>query len=331
MAKNHYDVAGVGNAIVDIIAECDDEFLIENKLKKGSMQLLDSNEITKLYRSINPVAQVSGGSAANTMVGIASFGGKAVYFGKVADDELGKTFTYDINSAGIVYNVKPFSGGASTARSIVLVTPDGERTMNTYLGISPKLESGDLNKEIIAASKILYLEGYLFDANLTKDTFYTAAKIAKRSERYVSLTLSDSSCVCRHREEFLEFIKSHVDILFANEDEINSLYQVEDFNVAAELVCCDVKFAALTRGEKGSIIISKEETVAIPPYAVEKVIDTTGAGDLYSAGFLFGFSNGLDLGLCGRFGSYAAGKVITDVGARPKVSLSEINKTEIIF
>ena len=321
MTEHLYDVVGIGNAIVDILAYCNDNFLIENNISKGHMKLLDIEQITELYNLIEPVAQISGGSAANTMVGIASLGGHTAYIGKVSDDHFGRIFTHDIRAAGVNYDASSHSNGASTARSIILVTPDGERTMNTYLGISPELGYTDLNSKTIEAGSILYLEGYLFDASSAKNSFYQAAKIARSAGRKVSLTLSDSLCVDRYRGEFLDFVKSDVDILFANESEINALYDVKNFNDAAQKVQRDVHIAALTRGEKGSVIVSKKETIGVPSSYVKKVINTTGAGDLYAAGFLHGFINNFDLGLCARIGSLAASKIISNIGARAKAEL----------
>ena len=328
MDEHRYDVVGIGNAIVDIIAKCDDAFLAEHNAAKGHMRLVDAETSEKLYDAIGPAVEISGGSAANTIAGIASLGGRAAYIGKVADDEFGKIFAHDIRAAGVTFETRPASAGAPTARSIVLVTPDGERTMNTFLGISPELGPKELDDDLISQGKILYLEGYLFDADAAKDSFRQASKIAQNAGCSVSLTLSDGFCVDRHRAAFLEFIHSDVDILFANESEITSLYEVEDFDVAAEKVAQAVKLAALTRSEKGSVVVSKDETVAVPAHPVEKLVDTTGAGDLYAAGFLFGFARDMDLGLCARLGSLAAGEIISHIGARPETKLADMAKME---
>jgi len=328
MSDHRYDVVGIGNAIVDIIARCDDAFLVQNDAPKGHMRLVDAETIAKLYEAIGPAVEVSGGSAANTIAGVASLGGQAAYIGKVADDEFGKIFAHDIKAAGVSYATRQASGGAPTARSIILVTPDGERTMNTFLGISPELSPQELDQDMISDGKILYLEGYLFDADAAKDSFRQASKIAKNAGRSVSLTLSDGFCVDRHRAEFLDFIRSDVDILFANESEITSLYEIQDFDTAADKVSQDVKLAALTRSEKGSVIVSQDEMVAVPAHPVNKLVDTTGAGDLYAAGFLFGFARDLDLGLCARLGSLAAGEIISHLGARPETELSRMAKGE---
>ncbi len=324
MSDTTYDVVGIGNAIVDIISRCDDDFLKMHGAAKGHMQLVDEQQISKLYDAVGPAIEISGGSAANTVAGVASLGGRAAYIGKTADDEFGRIFAHDIRALGVHFETSPSAGGAATARSLILVTPDGERTMNTFLGISPQLGPDDIDEQTIAAGKILYLEGYLFDAPAAKTSFRAAAAIAKTHGRLVSLTLSDGFCVDRHREEFLDLIRSDVDILFANESEITSLYQVNSFDQAAEKVCQDTALAALTRSEKGSLIIHGNESLAIPASPVETLVDTTGAGDLYAAGFLFGYANNKDLGLCGRLGSLAAAEIISHIGARPENNLSEL-------
>jgi len=328
MTEHRYDIVGIGNAIVDIIARCDDAFLTEHQAPKGHMRLVDADTISNLYNAIGPAVEISGGSAANTIAGIASLGGTAAYIGKIAEDEFGRIFAHDIKASGVDYRTQPATEGAPTARSIVLVTPDGERTMNTFLGISPELGPQDLDHDMIADGKILYLEGYLFDADAAKDSFRKAAQIAKGAGRLVSLTLSDGFCVDRHRSAFLEFIRSDVDILFANESEIISLYETNNFDIAAERISQDVKLAALTRSEKGSVIISQDETIAVPAYPIEHLIDTTGAGDLYAAGFLFGYARDLDLGICGRLGSMAAGEIISHIGARPETTLMNMAQSK---
>ena len=331
MSEHHYDVVGIGNAIVDIIARCDDTFLTQHDAPKGHMRLVDAETISSLYDAIGPAVEISGGSAANTIAGVASLGGKAAYIGKVADDEFGRIFAHDIKSIGVDYRTQPANGAAPTARSIILVTPDGERTMNTFLGISPELGAKDLDHDLITAGKILYLEGYLFDSDAAKDCFRQAAQIAKQAGRLVSMTLSDGFCVDRHRDAFLEFIRSDVDIVFANESEVTSLYEVDNFDIAAEKISRDVKLAALTRSEKGSIIISADETATIPAYPVKKLVDTTGAGDLYAAGFLFGYARNLDIGICGRLGCLAASEIISHIGARPEMSLLELAKSKSLL
>ena len=324
-----YDVVGIGNAIVDVIARCDDAFLAKHALKKGSMQLLfDTDAVLKLYKDMGQAIEISGGSAANTIVGVASFGGKAAYIGKVADDELGRIFAHDIRAAGVTYETMPSKGGAPTARCLIVVTPDGERTMNTFLGVSPELDGGAINPAMIAAGRIVYLEGYLFDRDEAKAAFRQAAGIAQKAGREVALTLSDGFCVDRHRAEFRTLVKDQVDILFANESEIKSLYQTDSFDEAASQVEKEVKLAVLTRSAKGAVIKSGGKTIAVSAVPVPKVVDTTGAGDLYAAGFLYGHATGKDLETCGKLGSLAASEIISHVGARPDVVLSQLARTK---
>ena len=326
MSETRFDIIGIGNAIVDIIAKCDDTFLEKHEAIKGSMRLVDAATIDKIYDQMGPGIEISGGSAANTMVGIASLGGQAGFIGKVADDEFGHIFAHDIKAADVTFNTEPVSGKAPTSRSLILVTPDGERTMNTYLGISTDLDHGEVNPELIKAAKIVYLEGYLFDQPEAKAAFRQATEIAKSSGRQVALTLSDGFCVDRHRDEFLDLIRSGVDILFANEQEIKSLYQTEDFNEAVQHTKSDTTLAALTRSEKGSLILSDQKPIEIKATPIEELVDTTGAGDFYAAGFLYGITNGHDLETSGHLGSIAAGEIISHVGARPEISLKDLAK-----
>ena len=285
MSDTRFDVIGIGNAIVDIIGRCDDDFITAHGATKGSMQLVDSDHITKLYSEMGPAIEISGGSAANTIVGIASLGGRTAFIGKVADDEFGHIFGHDIRASDVHYDTPPAINSAPTARSLILVTPDGERTMNTFLGVSPELNHGEIDADIIKASSIVYLEGYLFDRPEAKAAFRDAARIATEAGRQVALTLSDGFCVDRHRDEFLSLIKDSIDILFANENEITALYQTKDFETAAAQAQADTRLAALTRSEKGSLILTNEHRIEIPVEPVSQVIDTTGAGDLYAAGF----------------------------------------------
>ncbi|RUO97462.1 adenosine kinase [Hyphomicrobium sp.] len=324
MTDLRYDVIGIGNAIVDIIGRCDEAFLAEVGVAKGSMRLVDADEIKKIYSSMGPAIETSGGSAANTIAGVASFGGRAAFIGTVADDEFGRIFSHDIRSVGVAFNVPSVSNGTPTSRSLILVTPDGERTMNTYLGISTNLIEAQLDLEMIQASSILYLEGYLFDQPQAKAAFRAALQTAKTAGRKTALTLSDGFCVDRHRDEFLALIRAGVDILFANESEIKSLYQTESFDFAAEKARSDTKLAVLTRSAKGSEIHFEGETIRIGTFPVSEVVDTTGAGDLYAAGFLFGYANGLHLETAGRLASLAASEIISHTGARPAVSLQEL-------
>jgi len=318
------DVIAIGNAIVDIIGRCDDAFLARHGAAKGSMQLVDADKIVALYQDCGPAIEISGGSAANTVVGVASLGAKSAFIGKVADDEFGRIFAHDIKASGVAYATPASKGGAPTARSLILVTPDGERTMNTFLGVSPELAVAEVDGDQIAAAKIVYLEGYLFDRDEAKAAFRAAAAHAQRAGRKVALTLSDAFCVDRHRGEFLAFIRDHVDILFANESEVTSLYQTKSFEDASRHAAVDAKVAVLTRSAKGAVIHSGGEAVAVPADKVDRVVDTTGAGDLYAAGFLYGHANGLDARTCGRLGALAAAEIISHVGARPQTDLAKL-------
>lgn len=324
MTTTRYDVVAIGNAIVDIIGRCDEQFLVSHGATKGAMTLVDADRIVSLYASMGPGIEASGGSAANTMAGLASFGGKAAFIGKVADDEFGKIFRHDINAIGVKFDSPAVAEGDPTARCLILVTPDGERTMNTYLGISTDLDSNQVDPAIIRDSGIVYLEGYLFDKPAAKAAFREAVKIANTAGRQVALTLSDGFCVGRHRAEFLELIRSGIAILFANEAEITSLYETSDFDEAAKRAAADTKLAALTRSEKGSVILSNGQSISIPVSPVAKVVDSTGAGDLYAAGFLFGVSQGFDLEKSGRLASLAAAEIISHVGARPEANLADL-------
>lgn len=321
MSGTRYDVVGIGNAIVDILGRCDDAFLARHGAPKGHMRLVDDATISTLYGAMGPAVEISGGSAANTLVGIASFGGRAGFIGKVAEDEFGRIFAHDIKAAKVDFATRPVNGRAPTSRSLILVTPDGERTMNTFLGISTDLDEGEIDADMIGAAGIVYLEGYLFDRDDAKAAFRQAVKIAKAAGRKVALSLSDSFCVDRHRAEFIDLIRDGVDILFANESEITSLYETSDFETAAANAARDARLAALTRSAKGSLIIAEGRRLEIPVEAVDAVVDSTGAGDLYAAGFLHGISAGLGLETAGRLGSLAAAEVISHMGARPNSPL----------
>jgi sugar/nucleoside kinase (ribokinase family) len=324
MTAARYAVVAIGNAIVDIIGRCDDTFLTRHGAAKGSMRLVDTPTIETLYGEMGPAMEISGGSAANTMVGFASFGGTSAFIGKVANDEFGRIFRHDIGAAGVVFETPSASGKLPTSRSLILVTPDGERTMNTYLGISTDLDDLDVTPATLENAQIVYLEGYLFDQPQAKAAFRQAVAIATRAGRTVALTLSDGFCVDRHRSEFLELIRSGVGILFANETEITSLYETSSFEAAARQAATDAPLAVLTRSAKGSLILANGETYEIPVDPVAKVIDTTGAGDLYAAGFLYGLTSGADLTTSGRLGSLAAAEVISHFGARPESNLGEM-------
>lgn len=324
MNEIRYDVIGIGNAIVDIIGRCDEEFLARHDALKGNMRLVDAESVASIYDDMGPGVEISGGSAANTLVGVASFGGRAAFIGKVADDDFGKVFAHDIRAAGVDFASAPVGGQAPTSRCLILVTPDGERTMNTYLGISTDLDQGEVDPDAIRASGIVYLEGYLFDRPEAKAAFRQAVEIARSAGRKVALTLSDGFCVDRHRSEFRDLIRDGVDILLANEDEITSLYETDDFEDAAQRAASDTNLAALTRSAKGSVIIAQGERIEIPVHPIERLVDSTGAGDLYAAGFLYGIATGKDLATAGRLGSLAAAEVISHVGARPETRLSDL-------
>jgi adenosine kinase len=325
MAATRFDVLGIGNAIVDVIARTDDDFLVRQKMRKGGMQLIDEQRATGIYDSMGPAVEVSGGSAANTIVGVASLGARAAFVGKVKDDELGRVFAHDIRAAGVAFATPPASAGPSTARCYVLVTPDGERTMNTYLGAAQDLHPKDIDPEAVAAAQVIYLEGYLWDPPHAKEAFVKAAKIAHDAGRDVALTLSDAFCVDRYRAEFLDLIRTGtVDLIFANERELHSLYQTADFDTALGALRNDARLAVVTRSEKGCLVVTREETDAVPAIPVERVVDATGAGDLFAAGFLVGLSRGADYRTAARLGALSAAEVIQHLGARPEISLKDL-------
>ena len=319
-----YDVLCIGNAIVDIIAQCDDAFLTENGIIKGAMNLIDAERAELLYSRMGPALEASGGSAGNTAAGIASFGGKAAYFGKVSNDQLGEIFTHDIQAQGVHFKTKPLEGFPPTARSMIFVTEDGERSMNTYLGACVELGPEDVEADKAAGAKVTYFEGYLWDPPRAKEAIRLTADHAHKAGREVSMTLSDSFCVDRYRDEFLDLMRSGtVNIVFANDHEIKSLYQTSSFEAALEAIRKDCRIAAVTRSEKGSVIVRGNETVWIEAMPIKELVDTTGAGDLYAAGFLHGYTAGLDLQHCGDLGSLAAGLVIQQIGPRPRQNLRQ--------
>lgn len=324
MAERLYDVVGIGSAIVDIIARCDEDFITGQGLQKGVMRLIDAAEADRLYGEMGQAVEISGGTVPNTCAGLASFGGKAAFIGKIARDQLGEVFAHDIRAVGVAFETEPVSGGAPTARCLILVTPDGERTMNTFLGAATELSCNELNPELIRASKILYLEGYSYDQPKAKEAFYEAASIARAAGTTVALSLSDPFCVDRHRASFLEFIRHGVDLVFANESEALSLYETEDFDTASARLSADCRLAAITRSAKGSVVISGGERVHVEAEPVTRVVDTTGAGDLYAAGFLYGHARGLPLAVCGKLGSLAAAEIISHIGPRPEASLAAL-------
>jgi len=319
-----YDVLCVGNAIVDIIARCDEAFLSDNEIVKGAMNLIDAERAELLYSRMGPAIEASGGSAGNTAAGLASFGARAAYFGKVSDDHLGGIYTHDIRAQGVAFDTRPLAGTPPTARSMIFVTPDGERSMNTYLGACVELSPEDVEEDKASGAKVTYFEGYLWDPPRAKEAIRMAAGMAHAAGREVAMTLSDPFCVDRYRGEFLDLMRSGtVDIVFANESELKSLYQTSSFEAAMEAIGKDCKLAAVTRSELGSVAIRGEETVSIEALAIDELVDTTGAGDLYAAGFLFGYTAGRSLRDCGALGSLAAGLVIQQVGPRPRQNLRQ--------
>ena len=320
-----YDVLGIGNAIVDVIARAEDDFLVKQKMPKGGMALIDEPRAESIYNAMGPAVESSGGSAANTIVGVAGFGARSAFVGKVKDDELGRAFAHDIRAAGVAFDTPPASDGPSTARCYVMVTPDGERTMNTYLGAAQNLYPEDVDANAVAASAYTYLEGYLWDPPHAKEAFVKAAKIAHGAERDVALTLSDAFCVDRYRAEFLDLIRSGtVDLVFANERELHSLYETADFDTALNALRNDARLAVVTRSEKGCLVVTREETDVVPANPIERVVDATGAGDLFAAGFLVGLSRGVDYRTAARLGALSAAEVIQHLGARPETSLKDL-------
>ncbi|MFO1112470.1 MAG: adenosine kinase [Rhodospirillales bacterium] len=329
MAESLYDVVGIGNAIVDVIAQADDAFLIRHGLNKGTMTLIDWQQADALYAAMGPAVEVSGGSAANTIAGIASLGGSAAFIGKVKDDQLGAIFRHDIVSLGITFAAAPASNGLSTGRCLIVVTPDAQRTMNTFLGVSSELGPEDVDVSVIATAHTTYLEGYLWDRPRAKQAFINAAGIAHEAGRTVALSLSDPFCVDRHRDDFRELVDRHVDVLFANEDEIVSLYREHSFDAALQQVRHHCPIAVLTRSEKGAVVVAGNDVHIVDAEPVEHVIDTTGAGDAYAAGFLWALARGLRLEASARIAAVCAAEVISHVGARPEVSLAELVRQKL--
>jgi sugar/nucleoside kinase (ribokinase family) len=318
------DVAGIGNAIVDVIAHADDAFLAAQGFAKGAMTLIDTGRAETLYAAMGPAVESSGGSAGNTMAGIASRGGRPAFIGKTRDDLLGQVYRHDMTAIGVRFDTPSAPNGTPTGRCLIMVTPDGQRTMGTLLGISAELGPDDIDPELIAAAEITYLEGYLFDPPPAQAAFRKAAKIAHGAGRRVALSLSDPFCVGRHRDAFRQLVAGEVDILFANEAEICSLYETDDFQKAAAAVRGHVAIAALTRSAAGSIVLTDKLSYTVAASPVARVVDTTGAGDLYAAGFLYGLTRGLPLPTCGKLGSLCAAEIISHVGARPEARLSEL-------
>ncbi len=329
MAEITYDVLGIGNAIVDVLAPAEDAFLEAHDMVKGSMTLIDAARAEELYTAMGSGAERSGGSAANTVAGVAALGGRACFVGKVRDDQLGQIFAHDIRAIGVDFHSAPATGGAPTARCLISVTPDAKRTMHTFLGACVELGPEDVDEDLVAASAVTYLEGYLWDPDSAKEAFIKAMGAARAAGRKVALSLSDSFCVDRHRDEFLDLVEHHVDILFANEQEITSLYEVENFDDAMQAVRGHCEIAALTRSEKGAVIVAGDEVHVIDAEPVDQVVDTTGAGDLYASGFLTGLTMGLGLPECGRMAGIAAAEIISHMGARPEVDMQALMKEKL--
>jgi sugar/nucleoside kinase (ribokinase family) len=324
MTDLRIDVLGIGNAIVDVISRTSEDFLAEHDLPKGGMTLIDADRAHRLYEAMGPGTEMSGGSVANTLAGIASLGGRGAFVGKVRNDQLGGIFRHDIRATGVDFTTPSAESGLPTARCLVFVSPDAQRTMATFLGASTELTPDDLDREQIAHAKVTYLEGYLWDAPAAKKAFVEAARMAHDAGNRVALSLSDGFCVDRHRDSFLDLVTNHVDILFANEDELTRLYQVDDFDRALQQVRGHCEVAALTRSEKGSLVLSGAEVHVVDAVRPERLSDTTGAGDLYAAGFLYGFTQGYSLPDCGRIGAACAAEVIAHVGARPEMPLKDL-------
>ena len=325
MTAPRYDVLGIGNAIVDVIARAEDDFLVAHGMHKGTMALIDQARAEKIYQAMGPAVESSGGSAANTIVGVASFGGHAAFVGKVKDDELGRAFAHDIRAARVAFETKPAGDGPSTARCYIMVTPDGERTMNTFLGAAQDLKPADIDEAKVASAALIYLEGYLWDPPQAKEAFVKAAAVAHKAGRRVALTLSDAFCVDRYRAEFLDLIrKGTVDIVFANEHELHSLYETADFDTAVKALRHDAKLAVITLSEKGCVVVTRKTVEVVQAMPIDRVVDVTGAGDLFAAGFLVGLARGKDHRTAARLGALAAAEVIQHIGARPAVSLKAL-------
>ena len=325
MPSSDFDVLCLGNAIVDVICQVDDDVLVREHIVKGSMTLIDEARAEHLYRLMPQVTVVSGGSAANTAVGVASFGARAAFAGKVKNDEVGAFFTRDIQAGGVHFETVPAIDGLATARSFIMVTPDGQRSMNTFLGACQGLMSEDIDPDVVRAASITYFEGYLWDPAAAKKAFRKAAEIAHAARRTVAITLSDSFCVDRHRSEFLELIRSKtVDLVFANESELQALYQTSDFGTAVAAIQADCELAVVTLGDRGAAIITASGHTTVPAATINELVDTTGAGDLFAAGFMAGLARRVDHTHCARLGALAAAEIIQHVGAHPHVSLSRL-------
>ena len=321
------DLVGIGNAIVDLIVNVEDVFLETNNLQKGSMSLIGISQSDLLLQNCEVIKKISGGSSANTVVSLANLGNKVQFMGRIKDDYFGNIFSNDIKESGTIFNMNPINSEESSAHSIIFITPDAQRTMCTYLGASIEFDKEDINESSIRKSKYLYLEGYLWDSKLAKKAFIQAAKIAKESETKIILSLSDSFCVERHRESFLNLIKEYVDILFCNEGELKSLLKEQNIHKCKNKISSICPLIIITLGNKGSIIYSEDKKIEIEPYAFGEVIDTTGAGDIYAGGFINGLINNYPLKKCGILGSICAGHIITQIGSRTNQNLTKlINK-----
>jgi sugar/nucleoside kinase (ribokinase family) len=329
MADQLLDVVGIGNAIVDVLSHAEESYLTRHDLAKGTMRLIDADEAERLYAEMGPAVECSGGSAANTTAGLASFGGKAAFVGKTCDDQLGVIFGHDLRATGVEFETAMTSDGAATARCLIFVTPDAQRTMNTFLGACAELGPDDIDPATVARAQVTYLEGYLWDPPAAKDAFRKAMHLAHQAGRKVALTLSDPFCVERWRGEFLDLVEREVDILFANEEELKSLYSVDDFDDALQAARGHCEVAALTRSEKGSVVLTDHEIHVIDAEPVSQVVDTTGAGDLYAAGFLYGLTRDQDLRTCAILGGVAAAEVIGHFGARPERPLAELARARL--
>lgn len=325
MSSVEFDVLGIGNAIVDVIAQADEAFLERFGVAKGSMTLIDAELAEKLYGAMGPATIISGGSAANTIAGVASFGGRGAYIGKIKADPVGDVFRHDITASGVSFKTAPARDGAPTARSFILVTPDGERTMNTYLGACQNLTVSDVDPATVQAAKVTYLEGYLWDPPAAKLAFRKASEIAHAAGREVALTLSDSFCVDRYRDEFRDLIKTGaVDLVFANESELKSLYQTADFDTALAAIRTEAKRAVVTRSEAGALVVTEKDRTDVEAFPIDTLLDTTGAGDLFAAGFLFGYATGKNSATSLRLGALAASHIIQTIGARPQRTLKAL-------
>ncbi|MFZ9637264.1 MAG: adenosine kinase [Ilumatobacteraceae bacterium] len=318
------DALTIGNALVDVLATVDEGFLVRENIVKGSMNLVDIKRSKHLHSLVNSRTEMSGGSAANTAYGLASLGGKAGFIGKISADRLGDSFSRDLDTVGVKFFPGVTCETEDTGRCLIVVTPDGNRTMNTFLGAASLLDAADISKTAVQSAAVVFLEGYLFDKDAAKEAFRTAAEYAHAAGRKVALTLSDSFCVDRHRADFLALVKNDIDILFSNEDELKALYQVDSINDGLHQLRDNCEFAAVTRNEHGSVVIDGDEVVIIDAEPVESVVDATGAGDMYAAGFIYGFVRGKPIEQCGKIGSIVASEVITHMGPRPLVPLTTV-------